>query len=443
MLFLHLSDIHFRQAESGEPDDPNQGLRSDLIRDVRTMRARIGRSADGVLLTGDIAFAGKAAEYDFAYQWLENDLCPAAGCGIEGVFVVPGNHDVDRKAEGGPAFLAARNQLREIGAKDADTEIRKWFRDRTSADVIFGPIENYNRFAAKFLCALRPYIETEATREGTDVPGRPFASRALRLDDGSELKLWGFNTVLISGADDKEGRMLIDPAASQIPADDGVTHLVMCHHPFGWLKNKQAFEDRVNAVAKIQLFGHEHTRRVEENKRYLRIRAGAVHPDRDDSDWKPGYNWIDVSVEKEGEKRHLNVKLWVRMYDVAQFQAIHDPDNKEIWENRFDLPNWSPPMKPATTDQRAEVKTVQVLERPMSTEGPSPVTVRTVTIKLFKLAEHEQRRVITRLELDKEGDRDLKDYELAINAVRRSQEQGKLQRLNDLVDKLLAAQGGA
>jgi hypothetical protein len=53
-----------------------------------------------------VAFAGKAAEYDFAYEWLERELCPAAGCMIENVFVIPGNHDVDRNAEAGPANQA-------------------------------------------------------------------------------------------------------------------------------------------------------------------------------------------------------------------------------------------------------------------------------------------------------------------------------------------------
>ena len=300
MLLLHISDIHFKQTEVGQPDDPNRALRNDMIRDVRRMRARIGRPADGILLSGDIAFAGKAAEYDYAYAWLENELCPAAGCSIEDVFIIPGNHDVDRAAEIGPAQIAARASLRLIAASDADAEYRKWMRDRTSANVIFGPIENYNRFAAKFLCALRPYLDGDkpSKERGEDLPARPFARRDLRLNDRSTLRLWGFNTILISGADDAEGLMLVDPAASQIEAEDGVAHLVMCHHPFGWLKNRRALEDRLNAVAKIQLFGHEHTRRVDEGRRYLRIRAGALQPDRDDPEWKPGYK-LDRSFGRQ------------------------------------------------------------------------------------------------------------------------------------------------
>ena len=67
------------------------------------MRKEIGKPADAIWLTGGVAFAGQAEEYDFAYRRLEETLCPAAGCRIEDVFVIPGNHDVDRRAESGPA----------------------------------------------------------------------------------------------------------------------------------------------------------------------------------------------------------------------------------------------------------------------------------------------------------------------------------------------------
>ena len=287
--------------------------------------------------------------------------------------------------------------------------------------MIFGPIENYNRFAAQFVCALRPYIDDD----GGAVPARPFACRDLKLNDGSTLRLWGFNTVLVSDKTDAENRMLVDPAAAQIEHEDGVCHLVMAHHPFNWLKNKRAFEDRCNAIAKIQLFGHEHTRRVDEGKRYLKVRAGAMHPDRDEPDWKPGYNWIDVSVDRVDGKRRLVVQLWVQQYEVDSFVAMPDPDNKTVWENSYDLPEWRPP----EAVPQIEVKTGAASEQlPGSTTMPiaAPVSVRSVTMKFFKLKEHEQLRLISELRLDRPGDRDLKDYELAIAAVRRSDEQGIL-----------------
>ncbi|MFD1987436.1 metallophosphoesterase [Mesorhizobium newzealandense] len=436
MLLLHFSDIHFKKTEVGQPDDPNLALRSDIIKDVKRIRKEIGKPADGVLLTGDIAFAGHPAEYDFAYQWLEEKLCPAAGCKIEDVFVIPGNHDVDRKVETDPAQVLAREALRSKPATEVNGELRKWMRGKIAASVIFGPIQNYNRFAAKFLCPLRAYIDDDGTG---DNPARPFACRDVPLNDGSTLRMWGFNTVLVSDIADDERRMLIDPAAAQIEEEDGVCHMVMAHHPFNWLKNRKDFEDRCNLVAKIQLFGHEHTRRVDEGKRYLRIRAGAMHPERDESDWKPGYNWIDIAVDRVEGKRKLAVKVWVRQYETDNFLAVPDQEGETVWVNSYDLPEWRAPAAPLVETNIGE-KILPVLESqtmPMSAPPPSPPSVRSVTIKFFKLKEHEQRRLISQMKLDKSGDSELKDYELVIATVRRSQEQGILPDLDKLIDEAL------
>ncbi|QOF72504.1 metallophosphoesterase [Aminobacter sp. SR38] len=436
MLLLHLSDIHFKKTEIGEPDDPNLALRSDIIKDVKRMREKIGKPSDGILLTGDIAFAGHPAEYDFAYQWLEEKLCPAAGCRIEDVFVIPGNHDVDRNVETDPAQLMAREALRGKRANEVNGELRKWMRGKIASTVIFGPIQNYNRFAAKFLCPLRPYIDDDGTG---DHPARPFACRDVPLNDGSTLRMWGFNTVLVSDDKDDERRMLIDPAAAQIEEEDGVCHMVMAHHPFNWLKNGKDFEDRCNLVAKIQLFGHEHTRRIDEGKRYLRIRAGAMHPERDESDWKPGYNWIDIAVDRVDGKRKLAVKVWVRQYETDNFLTVPDQEGETVWVNSFDLPEWNA-LDSAQVGTKIGEKILPVLESetmPMSAPPSSPPSVRSVTIKFFKLLEHEQRRLISQMKLDKSGDSELKDYELVIAAVKRSQERGTLPYLDQLIDEAL------
>src|SRR6266568_7188377 len=123
MLLIHLSDIHFKATQAGQPDDANGGLRSDLLEDVRYMRSSIGHPADMILISGDIAYNGLEAEYDFAYRWLEQDLCPAAGCAIENVFVIPGNHDVDRRAAQAPAQRGARSALRGLSATAVEEEL--------------------------------------------------------------------------------------------------------------------------------------------------------------------------------------------------------------------------------------------------------------------------------------------------------------------------------
>ena len=161
-----------------------------------------------------------------------------------------------------------------------------------------------------------------------------------------------------------------------------------------------------------------------------------MHPDRDEPDWKPGYNWIDVSIDRVDGKRKLVVRLWVRHYEVDNFLAIPDPDNKPVWDNSYDLPEWSPAEAPKTAVKTGEAS-VQVLESPnMPTSAPA--SIRSVTIKFFKLKEHEQRRLISQMKLDRAGDRDMKDYELVITAVKRSDEQGLLSELDLLIDETLA-----
>ncbi|MBX9646727.1 MAG: metallophosphoesterase [Xanthobacteraceae bacterium] len=451
MLLLHISDIHFRFNEIIGPDDPNRGLRNDLIHDVRGMRDKIAGNVEMILLSGDIAFAGHEKEYEFAYEWLEKELCPAAACAIENVFVIPGNHDVDVKAEAGPASMHARASLRATAADKLDAELRKWLRDPGSANVIFKPIENYNRFAARFQCSIGPYT---LTKDGTIAKdsAHPFTTRDLKLNDGSVLRLWGFNSVIVSDLSDKKDEMLVDPAAAQIEREDGVTHLVMCHHPFNWLRNGKPFEDRIDAVAKIHLFGHEHTLRVDEGKHFVRIRAGAMQPARDERSWKPGYNWIDVSVAEAEQKRSLTVKIWVRMHETDRFLAVPDRNDNDIWHEQFDLPSWELPTamppgsvvaKPAKTPAAVpepQPAAGRIEEVPMTPPVPS-VTLRTVTVKFFKLKEHEQRRLIAKMKLDRDGDRDLKDYELATTAVRRASDGGMLDVLDSAIEALLS-QGG-
>jgi hypothetical protein len=446
MLMLHISDIHFKHGEVGEPDDPNRGLRDDVIQDVKHMRDRLGPPGM-ILLSGDIAYAGRKDEYDFAYSWLEKELCPAAQCPIENVFVIPGNHDVDLKAEDGPGFKAARRDLRATAAGQIDNELRKWLRDPSSSGILFSPLENYNRyFAAKLLCAIGPYNVKGPDGEIVPNVSKPFVTRDIELNDRSILRLSGFNSVLVSDLSDAENSMLVDPAAAQITRDDGVAHLVMCHHPFGWIKNRGPFEDRMNGVVQLQLFGHEHTERVEENKYFVRIRAGALQPERDAPNWKPGYNWIDVSTTETDGHRKLVVKVWVRGHEVDHFIAITDRNHNEVRENTFDLPPWRRPEPAAGIGQNEREDVVlevvpQVLELPM-VEPAKPATVRSVTTKIFRLKEHEQRRLIAKLKLDETGDNELKDYEVVVAAVRRSAERGQLQTLDNEIDTILAGDGG-
>lgn len=424
MLFLHISDIHFSSGDIEKPYDPNLGLRGDMIDDIRTMRAELGRPIDAILVSGDIAYHGRKDEFDFALTWLKEELCPTCGCTIEDVVVIPGNHDVDRKATQAPMHVDARGRLREVPISQANAAITRYLDDEASSQMLFKPIENYNRFASNFECQIG-FLNKET---GT----KPYVLQTFKLSDGSTLKVWGFNSVLVCDAEDNKDNMFVDPSAAQIiRREDGVTHLVMCHHPFGWLRNAGEFRDRIDSVAHLHLFGHEHSLRVEDFRDFTRIKAGALQPARDEAGWQPGYNLIDVDIHGTPDNRRLDVSIWVRHLLGTRFIPVPDKKGRNPWYLSHELPSWSPPPTPPFV---TAVSGAEQSQESRAMADPQPTT-RSVAIKILALSEHDQRRIITSLELDKEGDQGLLDFEFAVAAVRRAAERGILQQLSDTIDQ--------
>lgn len=396
MLILHLSDIHFSNRDINKPYDQNLGLRDDTVDDVKKMRAKIGHDVDAILISGDIAYHGQKAEYDFAAKWLEEELCPAAGCKFENIVVIPGNHDVDRRAAAEPIHEDARKALRATGTGNSNAAIKRYVDSKASSEMLFKPIENYNRFAAKFLCEIG-YYEQETGQT-------PYAKRDFVLNDKSTLRVWGFNSVLVCDAEDDVNKMFVDPSAAEIiKRDNGITHLVMCHHPFNWLRNKAEFQNRIDAVAKLHLFGHEHTMRVDEYRKFTRLKAGALHPERDERGWQPGYNFIDVSVSGPSDNRVLQIKLWVRQLLGARYIAAPDEEGNDPWILKHDLRPWSAPPDSIAPGAITDAAATAAKGEEGVLAGPAP-TVRSVAIKILSLREFDQRKIITDLDLHQDGD---------------------------------------
>lgn len=115
LIFVHLSDIHFRSGWTGDAHDEGADLRNELERDLRRLRARLSR-LDGLLVSGDIAYGGKQGEYEYAAGWIES-IRELLGCDHDGVMITPGNHDIDHDLipdDGDVASL--QEKIREAGS---------------------------------------------------------------------------------------------------------------------------------------------------------------------------------------------------------------------------------------------------------------------------------------------------------------------------------------
>ncbi|HLC16557.1 MAG TPA: metallophosphoesterase, partial [Thermodesulfovibrionia bacterium] len=88
---LHISDLH---VSIGKEFDRSVVL-EPLIDRVQQDMAN-GIQPEIVVVTGDVAFSGKEAEYQKAKEFFD-ELLARMNLSQDRLFIVPGNHDVDRK----------------------------------------------------------------------------------------------------------------------------------------------------------------------------------------------------------------------------------------------------------------------------------------------------------------------------------------------------------
>ena len=90
---LHISDIHIES-------DPDKKFDRTVVLEPLLERVREdyekGLKPELVAVTGDIACKGIKEEYDLATLFF-TDLLDAVELGRDRIFIVPGNHDVNRK----------------------------------------------------------------------------------------------------------------------------------------------------------------------------------------------------------------------------------------------------------------------------------------------------------------------------------------------------------
>lgn len=90
LTILHLSDLHFREGQ----DFDRSVVLDPLLERINKDSAR-GFLPELIIVSGDIAFSGKKEQYALAHTFLE-DLLSTCLLTKDRLFLVPGNHDVDR-----------------------------------------------------------------------------------------------------------------------------------------------------------------------------------------------------------------------------------------------------------------------------------------------------------------------------------------------------------
>lgn len=332
MLLLHVSDIHFKTPECLDPlQDPDRAVRTRMMRDLAKQVQTHG-NVGAILIGGDVAFKADPDEYKVAWTWIQ-ELATICNCPRERIFVVPGNHDIDRSVvRKSMPIQSAQHMVASAKLDEKDWRLTQQLADEASGQSLLLPHAAYNEFAAPLGCQIWP--------------DKPFWQQDVELDGGVTLRIYGLTSTLLSGQagnDDKPGDLFLGPRQTALNPVPNTANLVLVHHPIEWLADADAVDDALTTRAAFHLFGHKHRQRAVMAE-YVRIGGAAVNPDRHEQPYQPGYNLIGLKVEGKGADRHICVELRQRrLQDNPElFVAIQNAQGDDVFRTKIPMPVEAP-----------------------------------------------------------------------------------------------------
>ena len=263
VTWLHISDFHVR---GGDPYDRDVVLRT-LVESVGEYRKR-GRAPDLIFATGDIAHAGKLEEYEIAGKFFDK-LLDAVKLPKSSLFIIPGNHDVNR---------------------DFGVGLARTLESREEADKYFNP----DRPKPHLTLKMRAFLDWHNRYFPADraLPENTTCSVPLPVEvNGRKLGILLINSALFCQDDEDHdklwvGRRCLDAAIADLKKLDAELNIALIHHPLEWLSPTEggsilaALEESVH----ILLRGHLHEARIETvvspEGQMLRCAAGAAYQSR-------------------------------------------------------------------------------------------------------------------------------------------------------------------
>jgi len=281
ITWLHLSDLHFHESRTY---NENIVLKA-LLRDITERIQQDGLRPAFIAVTGDVAFSGKSAEYALARPFFD-DLLITTGLPRERLFVVPGNHDVDRDL----ITVGAK----AIGASLTDRDSVKTLHD-TPDDrrLVLARFKGYAEFVNDYFAGHLAFDDEHY-----------FYVQTLDLS-GRRIALLGLNSAWLCVSDqDKEQGLVIGERQTRAALDAAQAagpelKIVLLHHPFDWLRefDRNDSEALLLDNSDFVLHGHLHhtamAQLVSPDSGAMVIAGGACYETRQ---YPNSYNFVRLDL---------------------------------------------------------------------------------------------------------------------------------------------------
>lgn len=325
LVWLHLSDIHFLPTNEWQDSTARTALLKFLAEQLSAHQLKV----DLIFCTGDIAFGalGKQSlsqQYAMARQFFDKVLA-LCGCEKSRLFVVPGNHDINRaiitraERESWAAWGGAKahNMLEVIpkgfASFDADTQ------------AAMRRLQEWGEFVADYLPHQQPAAQ-----------GHHHYAQIITIA-GRKIGIAGFNSAwtCAGNEDDRKLWLAAGPQFDHMRRElaEADLKIGLIHHPLDWFNDaeRSIIKQRIAMDAHFWLHGHTHDAWVEPLPGHVTLGAGAVGAHSQDEfgcnlvqlDFDGGRGQVHLYRYKKAQAR------WIEANDIV-------PTGGSIWD--FALP---------------------------------------------------------------------------------------------------------
>jgi tetratricopeptide (TPR) repeat protein/predicted MPP superfamily phosphohydrolase len=282
---LHISDAHFKCTDDPDSDDKFLTLYSLLSRLVEEKMAPAA-----VVFSGDVTWSGKKNEYMIAARFFDNVLKAVGIKDIGRLFVIPGNHDVDRRL----IPPEHEKQLLTIRNDPYDDDPERFLESKDLLRPFLKKFRGYQTFSTTYL--ERRFDEDEY-------------SYADSIDVGDlRIGIACFNSAWLVTKDEgdkavKQGQLvgarLLLRTLSQLEGAD--FKIALLHHPWHWLVDSTQgnVKNALQGKADLVLCGHQVNPDIDppffrgEEKPCCYIQGGPLH----NTEWPSRFQFIRFEIQ--------------------------------------------------------------------------------------------------------------------------------------------------
>jgi hypothetical protein len=324
LRILHLSDLHERVALPWMSDERKAKVRLGAAGRFRVLGAGFLKILREIRQAGPlhaVCFSGDAADWGLPEEYARvtrrlDEILAAVGVPRDRLFLIPGNHDVQRKTSE-PAWKGMR---RLIG--DQRHSLSQWMAGsgrpnrvpQSWRDEILARTAAYHQWVQGDLA--RPDLHPSQCPHGrlgyrvtvSDL-GFPFPVHVIGLDSA-----W------LCGDDNDAGKLLLTQAQVGLNTTDKEGRpfpgfrLAMVHHPLADIADGADSRRCLAGTVDLLLHGHQHDPIAEEQAdpdRTLRvIAAGSLYEGDEGDRWLNSFHVIDVLLNDDGRPLCYDVEFW-------------------------------------------------------------------------------------------------------------------------------------